>query len=61
MFVINKLSLLQASATSKIFNFASNIGAFVAFLIAGENGVPNRNPDDFGKFVGQPFWQPPCY
>lgn len=36
LYMINRLSLLQASATSKIFNFASNIGAFVAFLIAGK-------------------------
>jgi len=61
LFVINKLSLLQASATSKIFNFASNIGGIRRFLDSGENGVPNRNPDDFGEFVGQPFRQPPCY
>lgn len=34
--IINNLSMLQASATSKIFNFSSNIGAFVAFFMAGK-------------------------
>lgn len=44
LFLINKLSLLQASATSKTFNFSSNIGAFVSFALAGQMafliGVP---------------------
>ena len=34
--LFNGLTLLQASATSKIFNFSSNIGAFVAFILAGQ-------------------------
>lgn len=34
--LFNGLTLLQASATSKIFNFSSNIGAFIAFLLAGQ-------------------------
>lgn len=30
-----KFDLLAASATSKLFNFASNIGALIAFMLAG--------------------------
>lgn len=36
LFTLNNLPLLQASATSKIFNFSSNVGAFVAFSMAGK-------------------------
>ncbi|WP_081498193.1 sulfite exporter TauE/SafE family protein, partial [Candidatus Regiella insecticola] len=34
--LLNNMTLLKASATAKIFNFSSNIGAFVAFLMAGQ-------------------------
>ena len=30
-----RFDLVEASATSKLFNFASNIGALIAFMIAG--------------------------
>lgn len=35
LFLINNLDLLKSSATSKIFNLASNIGGLVAFIMAG--------------------------
>lgn len=56
LFIINKLSLLQASATSKIFNFASNIGAFISFLIAGKMafliGIPMIIANLLGNHLG---------
>ncbi|MDE4761336.1 TSUP family transporter, partial [Klebsiella pneumoniae] len=52
----NKFGLLQASATSKIFNFASNIGAFVAFAIAGKMayliGIPMIIASLAGNHIG---------
>lgn len=54
--VINKFGLLQASATSKIFNFSSNIGAFVAFAIAGKMayliGIPMIIASLLGNHIG---------
>lgn len=54
--IINKFGLLQASATSKIFNFSSNIGAFVAFAIAGKIayiiGIPMVIASLFGNHIG---------
>lgn len=54
--VINRFPLLQASATSKIFNFSSNIGAFVAFAIAGKMayviGVPMIISSLIGNHIG---------
>ncbi|OSI13069.1 sulfite exporter TauE/SafE family protein [Neisseria canis] len=55
LFVINKLSLLQASATSKIFNFASNIGAFVAFLFAGKMAIVIGIPMIIANLIGNHF------
>lgn len=56
LFLINKLSLLQASATSKIFNFASNIGAFVSFMLAGQMafliGIPMIIASLVGNHIG---------
>lgn len=56
LFMINKLSLLQASATSKIFNFSSNIGAFVSFAIAGKMafliGIPMIIANLLGNHIG---------
>lgn len=56
LFLINKMSLLNASATSKIFNFASNIGAFVSFLIAGKMafliGIPMIAANLLGNHLG---------
>lgn len=56
LFLINKLSLLQASATSKIFNFSSNIGAFISFLIAGKMafliGIPMIIANLIGNHLG---------
>lgn len=50
--VINKFGLLQASATSKIFNFSSNIGAFVAFAIAGKMAYLIGIPMIIASFAG---------
>ena len=54
--VINKFGLLQASATSKIFNFSSNIGAFIAFAIAGKMayliGIPMIIASLVGNHIG---------
>lgn len=54
--LFNRLTLLQASATSKIFNFSSNIGAFIAFLIAGQMafliGIPMVLASLLGNHIG---------
>nr|WP_254846068.1 hypothetical protein [Raoultella terrigena] len=54
--VINKFGLLQASATSKVFNFSSSIGAFVAFAIAGKMacliGIPRIAASLMGNHIG---------
>ena len=54
--LINKFNLLNASATSKIFNFSSNIGAFIAFLIAGKMafliGIPMIIANLWGNHLG---------
>lgn len=52
LFLINKFTLLNASATSKIFNFSSNIGAFVAFLIAGKMAFLIGIPMIIANFIG---------
>ncbi|MFB6348889.1 TSUP family transporter [Moraxella sp. ZJ142] len=56
LFLLNSLPLLQASATSKIFNFSSNIGAFVAFALAGKMallvGVPMILANLLGNHLG---------
>ena len=53
---VMKLNLTNASATSKIFNLASNIGAFVAFAIAGKMlfliGIPMIVASVVGNFIG---------
>lgn len=54
--LINKFNLLNASATSKIFNFSSNIGAFIAFLLAGKMafliGIPMIIANLLGNHIG---------
>lgn len=54
--LINRFSFLQASATSKIFNFGSNIGAFVAFAMAGQMafliGIPMIVAGLIGNHIG---------
>lgn len=55
LFLINHLTLLQASATSKIFNFASNIGAFVAFLLAGKMAFLIGIPMILANLTGNHF------
>lgn len=52
LFLINKLPLLQATATSKIFNFTSNIGAFISFFIAGKMWIMIGIPMIFASFLG---------
>lgn len=55
LFLINRLTLLQASATSKIFNFASNIGAFIAFVLAGKMAFLIGIPMIAANLVGNHF------
>lgn len=55
LYLINSLSLLQASATSKIFNFSSNIGAFVAFVIAGKMAFAIGIPMIIANLLGNHF------
>lgn len=50
--VINRFGMLQASATSKMFNFSSNIGAFVAFALAGKMAYLIGIPMIIGSLVG---------
>ena len=54
-FLIN-MPLIQASATSKIFNFASNAGAFIAFAIAGKMAfmiaIPMIIASIIGNYIG---------
>lgn len=54
--LVNHFGLLEASATSKIFNFSSNIGAFVAFALAGQMawiiGIPMILASLLGNHVG---------
>jgi uncharacterized membrane protein YfcA len=54
-FLIN-MPLIQSSATSKIFNFASNAGAFIAFAIAGKMlfliGIPMIVASIIGNYIG---------
>ncbi|WP_292655106.1 TSUP family transporter, partial [Nitratifractor sp.] len=50
------LSLVTASATSKIFNFSSNVGAFISFFIAGKMlfaiGIPMVIASILGNYLG---------
>ncbi|MDX7988103.1 hypothetical protein FE392_12290 [Xenorhabdus sp. 12] len=56
LYLINNLDLLKASATSKIFNFSSNIGAFIAFAISGNMafviGIPMIIASLLGNHIG---------
>ena len=50
------LTLVVSSATSKIFNLSSNIGAFIAFLLAGKMlfiiGIPMIIASIAGNYIG---------
>ena len=50
------LTLVVSSATSKIFNLSSNIGAFIAFLLAGKMlfliGIPMIIASITGNYIG---------
>ncbi|MBE8189346.1 MAG: TSUP family transporter [Candidatus Thioglobus sp.] len=50
------MPLIESSATSKIFNLASNVGAFVAFFIAGKMafliGIPMVLASIGGNYIG---------
>lgn len=54
--LVNHFDFLAASATSKIFNFSSNIGAFIAFALAGKMawiiGIPMILASLFGNHIG---------
>ncbi|WP_338071730.1 sulfite exporter TauE/SafE family protein [Bathymodiolus thermophilus thioautotrophic gill symbiont] len=51
-----RMPLLESSATSKIFNLASNVGAFTAFFIAGKMafviGIPMVLASIGGNYIG---------
>ncbi len=55
LYVINKMPLLNASATAKIFNFSSNIAAFICFAIAGKILFLVSIPMLIGCFLGNHF------
>ena len=50
------LSLVASSATSKIFNLASNVGSFIAFFMAGKMlftiGAPMIGASIAGNYIG---------
>jgi len=56
MHLVMGLSLVAASATSKLFNLASNVGAFIAFALAGKMlwglGVPMIAASMAGNHLG---------
>ena len=56
LYYVMNLSLVASSATSKIFNLASNIGAFIAFTLAGKMlfliGIPMIIASILGNFIG---------
>lgn len=53
------LNLVQASATSKVFNLASNIGALLVFLIEAKVlillGIPLAIANILGNYIGSSF------
>lgn len=52
LYLINKMTLLHSSATSKIFNFSSNIGAFISFAMAGQMTYLVGIPMIVGSLLG---------
>ena len=56
LYLIAKMPLLNASATTKVLNFASNIGAFVTFALAGKMhiliGLPMVLASMLGNHLG---------
>lgn len=52
LYLLNKIPLLNASATSKIFNFSSNIGSFVGFAMAGKMAFLVGIPMIAGSLIG---------
>lgn len=52
LYLFAKIDLIKASATSKIFNLASNIGGFVAFFMAGKMAFGIGIPMIFGSLLG---------
>ena len=56
LYLFIKIDLVRASATSKILNFASNIGAFIAFSLAGKMllklGIPMVAGSLAGNYIG---------
>lgn len=56
LYVMLGLNLVQASATAKVFNFGSNIGALTIFLLEGKVlfwlGVPLAIANIIGNYLG---------
>jgi uncharacterized membrane protein YfcA len=55
LYIINRIPLLNASATSKVLNFSSNVGALIGFAIAGKIILPIGVPMIIGSFLGNHF------
>lgn len=55
LYLVNNFTLLKSSATSKIFNFSSNIGAFVAFFLAGKMLILIGIPMILASLLGNHF------
>ena len=56
LYLFIKIDLVKASATAKIFNFSSNVGALIAFAIAGKMlfklGIPMIIGSWAGNYIG---------
>lgn len=52
LYLLNKIPLLNASATAKIFNFSSNVGALIAFAMAGQVAFFIGIPMVIGSLIG---------
>jgi uncharacterized membrane protein YfcA len=56
LYLVNKMPLLNASATAKVLNFGSNIGAFISYALAGKMffliGIPMIIACVLGNYIG---------
>lgn len=55
LYFLVHMPLIESSATSKIFNFASNVGAFVVFAISGKMAFLIAIPMVFASIAGNYF------
>jgi hypothetical protein len=52
LYLITKMPLINASATSKTLNFSSNFGAFISFVLAGKVSFLIGIPMIFANIIG---------